>query len=195
MNFIRRFINSSPEKRNIYHPNYRDKVEKAFNLSGINYYRFKDPLDTPHYRNFYSDLFIDQYRRGVSNEVLLSYLDEFDKHGNKGQIGDLMMKVRLLRERIQANQQLDLLYRIATVCYFTDEEDLETYSIPDNKHKLEVFTQSKDLSFFLTSPMTDIFPLLSGFVSDSEVFLSRVQLAKELTEQIDLLVFSPSGKE
>src|SRR5687768_10726809 len=116
---FKRLFNQSPEKRNIYHPNYKDKVEKAFNLRGINYYRFKDPLDTPHFRSFYSDLFIDQYRRGVSNEVLLSYLDEFDKHGNKGQIGDLMMKVRLLRERIQANQQLDLLYRIATVCYFT----------------------------------------------------------------------------
>jgi hypothetical protein len=193
MNFIRNLIKSTPEKRNIYHGDFRNKIEPAFKLDQ-QYYRFKDQADTPHLRNFYKDYYVDQYRKGMDFESLDEYLAKIQEQIDKGKLGDASYTTRALRERINANQSLDLLYKIATVCYFTEDEYLEGFSISDNREKLQKFRESKDLSFFLTNPMTDIFPLLSSFVSDSEVFLSRVQVAKELTSEIDSLFLHPSDK-
>ena len=191
---IKELFKKDSDLRNIYHPSFKGKIEKAFVLNGIQYYRFKSHIDTPHLREYFNNHFIVQYRRGVDDEVLISYIEECERHGNKGQIGDLLFKLKLLKERLKANMSLDLLYQIATVNYFTDSEDLDRYTLSEQKKKLSEFKASKDLSFFLTSPMIDIFPLMSSFVSDSEVFLSRVGLAKDLTEQIDSLVFSHSHK-
>lgn len=193
MNFIRRFIKHNPEKRNIYHGDFRNKIEPAFKLDQ-QYYRFKDQADTPHLRNFYKDYYVDQYRKGMDFESLDQYLSKIQEYIDKGKLGDASYTTRALRERINANQNLDLLYKIATVCYFTEDEDLDGFSISDNREKLEAFRGSHNLSFFLTNPMTDIFPLLSSYVSDSEVFLSRVQVAKELTREIDSLFLHQSDK-
>lgn len=191
---VKRLFKSDSEKRNIYHGDFRNKIEPAFKLDK-QYYRFKDQADTPHLRNFYKDYYVDQYRKGMDFESMDQYLAKIQELVDKGKLGDASYTTRALRERINVNQNLDLLYKIATVCYFTEDEDLEGFSVSDNKEKLETFRESKDLSFFLTNPMIDIFPLLSSFVSDSEVFLSRVQVAKELTSEIDSLFLRPLGKE
>lgn len=195
MNFISRLFKKDPQKRNIYHPDYSDQVEYAFQVNGVKYYRFKKAVKMPEFRNFYNSVYIDQYRRGVDDETLLAYLKTFKEHVDKGQLGDLAYKVRLLEERLKANQNLDLLYQIATVNYFTEDEDLESYSVTDNKKKLEEFKKSKDNAFFLTNPMIDIFPQLSLYTKDSKAFSRMAEVARELTEQIDSLVFSLQSKE
>lgn len=195
MNFISRFFKKS-DKKNIYHPDYRDKVEKTFKLNGVQYYRFKDQINTPHLRDYYSDFYIRQYRAGIDFEKLEEYLTKIDDFLNKGKLGDAIYINRALKERIQANLGLDMLYNIASVCYFTGDEDLERYSPTENREKIKAFKEEKeDLSFFLTKPMIDIFPLLSSFVSDSEVFLKKMDLAKELTSEIDSLFLAPSDKD
>jgi hypothetical protein len=192
MNLLRSFFKKDPEKRNIYHVDYRDKVELAFKIDNVSYYRFKETSKTPHLRMFYMNFYIDQYRNGMEFEPLESYLEKIQDQVERGKIGDASYTIKALRERIKINQELGLLYKIATVVYFTDDEDLENFYPSENADKLKTFRKSKEHAFFLTSPMINIFPLLNSFVSDSGAFLNKVRAAEEIINEIDSLFLHPS---
>jgi hypothetical protein len=195
MNFIRRFISSSSPERNARHPDYKKLVEPKFKIKGVQYYAFKDAKDMPHMRIYFYHWYVNQYEMGIDHETLLAYNTRTKECANKGLLGDVIKISQLLEERIKANMGMDILYQIASVFYFTDEEDLEDYSIYKNKSKIESFRRDKDLSFFLTNPMIDFFPHLIQYTQDSKTFLQMVDSIKELTKEIDSLVLSPLDKE
>lgn len=190
-----RIFKRKSKLRNIYNSEYSNKIEAAFKIDGVQYYRFKEGEKLPHMRAFYFNWYVNQYEMGVDHSTLMDYLDRMDGLANKGKLGDVIVLIRLLIERTKANMGMDVLYEIASVFYFTDEEDLEEYSISKNKSKVATFRKNKDLSFFLTSPMTSLFPRLPSFVDDLEGFLKTLETTRDLTSEIDSLAFSPSVKE
>jgi hypothetical protein len=187
MNFINRLIKRNNQVRNIYHPDIKDKVEYAFSLHGKRYFRFKEDHLMYEMRRFQKIIFLTELENGLSHEDLLAYIDVLEQHNNKGQIGDTGLKLKLLRQRVEAAKDPDTFYKIATVDYFDDEEELTKYDRDYNKKKLQDFKESKELPFFLTRPMLDIFPQLASLALDSEAFTAQIQEMKDLKDQIDSL--------
>jgi hypothetical protein len=187
MNFIHRLIKRNNQVRNIYHPDIKDKVEYAFSLHGKRYFRFKEDHLMYEMRRFQKIIFLTELENGLSHEDLLAYIDVLEQHNNKGQIGDTGLKLKLLRQRVEAAKDPDTFYKIATVDYFDDEEELTKYDRDYNKKKLQDFKESKELPFFLTRPMLDIFPQLASLALDSEAFTAQIQEMKDLKDQIDSL--------
>jgi hypothetical protein len=195
MNFIRKFFKSDPEVRNIYHPEVRVKIEYAFSLDGVKYYRYKEDHNMYEMRRFQKIQFLTEYENGLTHDDLISYIHEIKGNVNKGQLGDVALKLELLEQRTKIAKDPDTLFKIATVDFFDENEELTTYDRSYNKRKLEIFKLSKEYSFFLTRPMIDIFPQLASLAFDSVAFSSQIEEMKDLKEKIDSLTFGQSYKK
>jgi hypothetical protein len=195
MNFIRSLIKRNSQVRNIYHPDIKDKVEYAFSLNGKAYYRFKEDHLMNEMRRFQKILFLTELENGLSHDDLLAYIDKIEEKNNKGLVGDTGVILGLLKQRIQVAKDPDTFYKIASVDYFDEDEELTQYDRKYNVKKIEEFKESKELPFFLTRPMIDIFPQLESLGSDSKVFLNQLEEMRELKTQIDSLTLEQSSRK
>lgn len=195
MNLWKALFKANNQVRNIYHPEVRDKVEYSFTENGVKYYRYKEDHNMHEMRRFQKVIFLTEIENGLSHEDLLSYISELKKHVNKGQLGDVALKLELLEQRTKIAKDPDTFFKIATVDFFDENEDLTGYDRNYNKHKLETFKLSKDLGFFLTRPMIDIFPQLASLTLDSKHFTDQIEEMRELKEKIDSLTFGQSSKK
>lgn len=195
INKIKSFFKKDHDIRNVYHPDVKGNVEHAFNLNGVAYYRFKEDHLMYEMRRFQKIVFFTELENGISHDDLISYIKEIEGHVNKGQLGDTALKLRLLKQRVELHKDPDTFYKIASVEYFDENEELTHYSRDYNKTKIETFKNSPELSFFLTKPMVDIFPQLASLALNSQDFSHEMGVMKELKEQIDALIYSQSFKD
>ena len=195
MNFISKLFKKDPEVRNIYHPEVKDKVEYAFTENGVKYYRYKEDHHMFEMRRYQKAIFLTEHENGITHDDLIAYIEEIKKNVNKGQLGDVALKLELLEQRTKIARDPDTFYKIASIDYFDDMEELTTYDRNYNKRKIEDFKASKELGFFLTRPIIDIFPQLATLASDSKAFLDQITEMKDLKNRIDSLTFGHSNKE
>jgi len=195
MNFLNRLFKKDISTFNIYHPEIKDRIEFAFNLNGIKYYRFKETHLTRVMRYKYQVQFLNEYELGITSEDLIKYIDELEKHANKGQLGDVIIKARLIKKRATIYKDVDSFYKMASACYFTDSEEVISYDFKYNEAKIKLFKESKDQSFFLTAPMTTLFPQLESLLADSALFSKHVEELKIMKLELDSLIFSPSTSD
>ncbi len=188
MNSISRFIKKENKVFNIYHPEIRDKIEYAFTLNSVKYYRYKESHLTKVIRYKYQIQFLNEYELGITYEDLINYIDELEKHINKGQLGDIAIKLRLIKQRAQIYKDFDLFYKIASAYYFDENEDVTTYDFRYNKKKIKEFKETKDLSFFLTKPLINLFPSLTSLTEDLSYFLTMAEEAREMKTEIGTLI-------
>jgi hypothetical protein len=188
--WLNNFFNKSSQVRNVYHPDYINKVEIAFSINGVSYFRFKDTKDTPNLRWFFYNWFLEQYDLGVTYESASIFVDRALSLLDKGKIIDAGSVLKIFKELINAKAKADLIYDLATVHYFTENEMLEEYLFSMNKEKKEIFKNSKDHGFFLTNPMKDIIEQLRSSPLDLEAFLSQVKLEEEIIKEINSIVLS-----
>lgn len=185
---IKSFFKKDPQVRNIYHPDIKDKVEYAFSLHGIQYYRFKEDYYMNEMRRFQKIIFLTELENGISHDDLMVYVSKFRDNNNKGLVGDNGALLSLLEQRIKIAKDPDTFYKIASVDYFDDSEELTQYDRKYNQKKIDAFKASKELPFFLTRPMIDIFPQIGSLALDSEHFLKEIQDMRDLKKEIDSLM-------
>lgn len=188
---IKSFFKKDPQVRNVYHPDIKDKVEFAFSLHGVQYYRFKEDYHMNEMRRFQKIIFLTELENGISHDDLLVYIAKFRENNNKGLVGDNGALLNLLDQRIKIAKDPDTFYKIASVDYFDDSEELTQYDRKYNQKKIDAFKSSKELPFFLTRPMIDIFPQIASLALDSEHFLREIQDMRDLKKEIDSLILKP----
>lgn len=195
MNFLNKLFNKDNKIFNIYHPEIKDKIEFAFKLNGLSYYRFKETHLTRVMRYKYQIQFLNEYELGITLDDFNKYTDEVEKHINKGQLGDAALKIKLMKQRANLYKDFDLFYKIASAYYFDDTEDVTGYDFKHNANKIKIFKESQDQSFFLTIPMTSLFPQLASLASDSSQFSKDIEEMQRMKVEIDNLILSPSTRD
>lgn len=143
------------------HPDYIDKVEKAFKCDGVQYYNFREVEGIAMYRYVILQQYARQFQNRITDDELQQSISECEKHINSNPI-NLTKVVRVLnyiKERSKMTLEPEIMYRIASVTYFDATERLDNYDEGYNTKKIESWKKKAMLDFFFAKPMKNIINL------------------------------------
>jgi len=163
------------------------RVKYAFSVGVRDYYQLVNDLDLPEKRFAYLRHYYHEMQMRMSKEVLLQFVEAMKKAVNpeKGKAVELGKVDRLLDEIKDRTEWLfepDSLYRLASVVYFTMDEDITDYDEKLNEAKVKAFKKKGMLSHFLqtlTDEQSGLFNLSPDALktySEQVMELSRKQL-------------------
>jgi hypothetical protein len=178
---------------NIYHPDFSDAVEPAFKADGKQYYRFRKETSIPWGRYMYLQTFLKEQELRMDLKTLHEYVTRI-KYAINGSISkgvDLITVVKTLGQmesRIELAFEVDTTYRLASVMYFDDQEDLYTYDKAHNDQKIKTWKESRVVDFFYTRPMSELLGLSNLSPEDLQKFI------EDQTELIRILTDDPTSE-
>lgn len=177
------WITPNVPKRTILHPEYKDLMEHAFDVTDEgtkhSFYCFKSSGDMPTGRFEHYSEFLEDYQRRISNNELIEAV-EIVKEGlnsntTKG-FADAYKVIEYLEQRTQIAMDTDLFFRFLSCAYVYKDEDLLSYDHTIGNHKIELFRKHGLKSFFLSEPSRRWLP----FRSQSDVDLSTLEKNTEI---------------
>lgn len=190
-----KILNSRPvpheSKATVFHPEFADKVEVAFECDMIKYYRFIDQYAMPvgRYKYIYATLREVDLRMDL--ETLKMYVSELKKalNGEKKQV-DLGLAWETLfniETRLSLAFEPEGVKKLASIVYFTDDEILSTWNKEEGKKKVDFWNQHNCLDFFLTRPISELIKLNDSTITSLEAYLSQVYpILEELKPEVPI---------
>jgi hypothetical protein len=179
---------TGPEIYNIYHPDFAEAVEPAFQVNGVQYYRFIKDTSMPWGRYMFLQTFLSEQSLRMDTELLKGYCLEMKKavNGNLKNGIDLTRLIRIVTQmesRVELAFEVDTTYRLAAVIYFDDTEDLYTYDKAYNDKKVVLWKEAKVVDFFYTRPASELLGLSGSSPEDLQTFITQqTELLKILSE-------------
>lgn len=161
---------------------YGRAVVPAFEINGVQYYELPDIFSLPTGRALAALDFYKEVKMSCDRETLIQHCEAFDKIFNSKSI-DLMQlaKIQLqLKEKLEMIATPDLIYKLASVCFFDKTESLEDYDFAYGQKKIAEWKASKGYSFFLLSPVKKLIPFMDLSDSDLETYM---KVAESLTDK------------
>lgn len=158
-------------------------VEFAFEIDGVNNWQFVDPMNTPNQRAIGAITAYEELRMRTTYEHLEKenefMLERFKLlktalDGNKGKISlsqafeqiskmEEVVRFRMERMSMQVPLMEDHIYKLASVVFFTEEENPYKYDMEYNKKKIEKWKKAgTSYDFFLRQPLRRLMPFLEG---------------------------------
>lgn len=186
MKAIKKFFYRNTKRKTLYHKDFEGKTVFAKRLNGVDYYRFKDDLDMPYGRYIYLASFLQAIELRMDLKTLNAFLDQLDTNlsGTKGKIdvGSSIMLIKQLKTRTKIVFDEELAYNLASCVYFTDSEELNTYSMEANKKKIAEWREAGTLDFFMLEPVRELLGLRNSSITDLMTYLQEVNpMMKELS--------------
>lgn len=176
MNRILNFFKKKNNNFNVYHPDFSDKVEKAFVADGVQYWAFKKDTTMPYGRYKYMITFVKQVDLRMTGEILAKYIEKIEQHisGERGTVNlvKVAQVLEAIKSRLALTFELETTYDYASVVYFDDTENLYSYDVEYNKKKKNRWREANTLDFFYTKPMSELFGLSDISKTDLENFLA-----------------------
>ena len=130
------------------------RIKYAFTVGITDYYQLVNDLDLPEKRFAYLRHYYHEMQMRLTKETLLEFMDAMKKAVNpeKGKAVELGKVDRLIDEITERTKWLfepESLYRMASVVYFTLDEDITDYDERENEAKIKAFKKKDMLSHFL----------------------------------------------
>jgi hypothetical protein len=176
----------NPDFFNVHHPDFCESVEPAFTVNGVTYYRFIKETSIPWGRYMFMQTFLIEQELRMNLNQLNGYVQKL-KYAIQGKPGtlDVITMVRVIGQmesRVELAFEVDTTYRLASVMYFDDTEDLYTYDKTHNDVKIALWKEAKAVDFFYTRPMSELLGLINSSPEDLQTFIEQqTALLKELT--------------
>jgi hypothetical protein len=171
---------------NIYHPDFYDAVEPAFKAAGKQYYRFRKETSIPWGRYMFMQTFLKEQELRMDLKTLHEYVTRM-KHAVNGSVAkgiDLITVIKTLTQmesRIELAFEVDTTYRLASVMFFDDQEDLYTYDKAHNDKKIQTWKECRAVDFFYTMPMSELLGLNNSSPEGLRQFIdSQVEILRDL---------------
>lgn len=147
-------------------------------LKGRQYYRFKNVADMPQNRFVHYLDFRQESDMNISRDVILKYVEELKTANNSqdaSRIGSLLF---MLEDSLANCTPLEMLYNLASLVYFTKQEDLSCYDYDYNQDKIALFKAHTNKDFFFRTLLEQTLKITGNMSpSDIEQYL-RVSLVK-----------------
>lgn len=176
---ISRIPESRPEKFNIYHPDLADQIEEAFECGLIKYYRFKSEFRLPTGRYKYHYKYLQLNAIKTDPELLKSEVQEarswLSGERKKIDIGNAMQVLYKIETRASLPFDPELARKLASVSYFTDDEDLSTFYEEHGEKKIAHWKEHNFNDFFLMTPVAELLNLKNISITSLEAYLTEAQ--------------------
>lgn len=174
----------------------KHEVELAFTHDGVEYYRFVNDQNIPSERAFCA---IDIYEE-LNQRLTREYLEEMFKATliaiNKGDLVKAGGYITFAQQRVGHISNIEILYKLASVIFFTKEENFNKYDREYNEKKIDTWKASGDIEgFFLKTPIGEFLPSLTG--SNMSIQDYTIQQNKDMLQNLQYLssILSEEEKE
>ena len=156
------------------------RIEYAFTCSGTKYYRFADITNLPYERGLMALVAYNELDMRCSRDFLICYQGAIDDilHQQKIDIFKIQQLNELLKQRLQMPTDVDLLYKLASICFFDKSENPAVYEPAYAEKKIAKWRKDKGVrDFFMQTPLLELMPFLKSVNTDLDTFS---ELQKEI---------------
>ena len=167
-------------------PKLKDPTTKEFSINGINYYKFKDISKVKCQRALTTNDFYGELSMGTTRDFLLLHLNTIDDILNSKNIDIYKIKTlnMQLKERLEMIYESDIIYKVASVVFFTKDEDPYFYDDILGQEKVVLFKaqdkEDKKMGFFFGT----LFNSLIGSPDISETdLITYMEVGKQMTKE------------
>lgn len=176
----------TPERFNVHHPDISDQVEIAFEVGLVKFYRMKTELRLPTGRYKYHYKYLQENSLRIDIPSLMAFIEEIKKcltgKKNNIEIGEAIILLHKLESKISLPFDPELARKLASVSFFTEDEDLSTFDEAHGKWKIEHWREHNFHDFFLMMPVQELLNLRGISIESLEEYLTTAdQLMKDLT--------------
>jgi hypothetical protein len=163
-------------------PDQKYVIDFAFDIAGVDYYRFNDVFSLPFERGLMAIAIYEETRMKCNREYLLLHIDAMDKllHEKSIDIFKINQLNEQMKERLNMSFDVDLLYKLASVVFFDKRENPCLYDADYNLKKIDFWKKHKGVKdFFLQKPISELIPFLQSSDFDLETYS---ELNRELNQ-------------
>lgn len=149
------------------------RIEYAFTCSGTKYYRFADITNLPYERGLMALVAYNEVEMRCSREFLIKYQGAVDKllHEQRIDIFKIQQLNEILKQRLQLPTDVDLLYKLASICFFDKSENPAVYEPAYAEKKIAKWRKDKGVrDFFMQTPLLELMPFLKSVDTDLDTF-------------------------
>ena len=146
-------------------PEQKYIIEEAFVINGRKFYQFSDIFNLPVERGIMALMVYEESRMKCSVEYLKKHVEAVRGILNSGKINIFRINQlnEQLNERLNFTLDVDLIYKLASVVYFDENENPASYDQEYCKKKIDFWKKNKGVvDFFLQKPMTELLPFLNS---------------------------------
>lgn len=168
-----------PEKFTMHHPDLADQIEEAFEVGLIKYYRFKSEFRLPTGRYKYHYKYLQLNALKTDSDLLKAEVQEARSWltGERKKIDITQAAQVLYKIETRASLPFDpeLARKLASVSYFTDDEDLSTFDEEHADKKIAHWKEHNFNDFFLMTPVAELLNLKDISITSLEAYLTEAQ--------------------
>lgn len=163
------------------HRNIDHKIDLAFELNGVKYYCFDDAFNVPYERALTALTFYEEFRMRCTRDFLKLHVKAVEEALNKGKLTNIAILNAQLKERLDFILEPKLLFKLASVIYFDENESPLTYDFKYNEAKIKLFEDNKDINaFFLQNHIQQLVPFLKDVNLNLDLYSKVVSEATEI---------------
>ena len=159
------------ERRRKQEEKYR--IEYAFTSGGTKYYRYADIHNLPYDRGLTAMQVYNEVEMRCSLEFLKLYTKTVEDILMAKDINIYNLKAAndILKQRLQLSVDVELLYRLASVCFFDKTENPRVYDQQYAEKKIAKWRKdAKVADFFSQIPMRELMPFLARVNFDLDTY-------------------------
>lgn len=149
------------------------RIEYAFTCGGTKYYCFADIANIPYERGLMALNVYNEVEMRCSREYLLHHVEAMDKilHNKSIDIFKIKTLNDYMRQRLSLTTDVELLYKLASVCFFDESENPCTYEPEYAERKIAKWRKDKKVTdFFSQTPLLELMPFLRNVDTDLSTY-------------------------
>lgn len=159
-------------------PNTKHIIEYAFSVGKKHYFKFADHLNIPYERALSCLVFYREVDMNIDRDFLKQHLDAIQKvlRSNTIDVFKIDALNNQLLQRLMLPKDPELMYKLASVVYFDQEESPEVYEFDYGKKKIDYWKENSSLKdFFLSMPLRELIPYLDYAGENIETYSRMIQ--------------------
>ena len=151
------------ERRRKQEEKYR--IEYAFTSGGTKYYRYADITNLPYDRGLTAIQVYNEVEMRCSVDLLKAFTQAIDDVLMAKEINIYAIKQLndIIKQRLQFSVDVELLYKLASVCFFDKTENPRVYDQQYAEKKIAKWRKDKGVAdFFSQKPLKELMPFLAN---------------------------------
>lgn len=159
-------------------------IVPVFEVNGVTYYKVESEFNMNCERALKCITFYQEMQQRVDREYLLAHTKAMSDKKKKGQltiqdITDIFQWNDQLAERLNWIMDSDLIYKLASVVYFDENEDPRVYDFDYNRKKIDIWKRNMSIGdFFLSRPILELAPYLKDSGVNLEEYTKMAEAIK-----------------
>ena len=152
--------NISPKK---YFPDAKHIINYAFSIGSKHYFRYNDHLNIPYERALSCLVYYKEVEMNCDSSFLEAHVQAVNNIllGNPINIFKIKQLNDQLAQRLKLPKDSELMYKLASVVFFDQDENPQVYEWAYCAKKIELWKQNTSLTdFFLQKPLQELIPYL-----------------------------------